>query len=260
AGEVAGCTARLEVPARVAGWHESFSGTVFVVGGRAKRVVRVDVALDYHFNEIPEGGMELLPSRTWERVEVAAGEQVRVCFDLRVPWGTAFQTLMVRAGVRCGWPAAANLFAEVVIVPPPSYRAVAQTLEAIGGVPVSGWTIIMGGDGATAQFVPEKGAPRPFERMHASLYRNNHVIYGTVTIDPLDRSLADALRSAAGSDRFSIPFRIPEAEMDQAPAILGRLLRPVTDDLRRLPIPSSSAYPRIDDLPRPVERENGALD
>jgi hypothetical protein len=250
-GELAGCQLQLELDTRTVRWHEELSGTLFLEGGGFARTVSVYVGIEAYPDQVARG-QELLPSRDWKAVEVKPWERVRVCFALRMPGSVPFRRQRLRAVVRADWRHSTTLSAEIHVAPPLPFQQVAAVLEELTGVRVSSWTTVEMGDAVVARFVPPREGPKPFDALELELFHNNGMIYGTLTLDPLNRTFADRLRSAAGADRVSIPFRFPEADFGGVRAYYQQTLRSLMDDLHDLPIPAVQAAPSAATLPLPA--------
>jgi len=251
-GEVAGCRVQLQLDTRSAPWHEELPGTLFLQGGATTRTFSLYVGIDEYPDQVARG-QELLPDRSWDRIEVKPHEQVRVCFALRMPGSVPFGRRRFSAKARSSWRHSTALTAEIHVAPPVPFQRMATLLEEVIRVPARSWSTLELGDGVVAQFTPEREDPRPFDDLRLELFRNNGMIYGTLSVDPLDRTFADRLRSAAGADRVTVPFRFPEHDLSGVRGHYEQHLRPILDSLRELPIPAVQPKPARSELPLPAD-------
>lgn len=255
-GEVAGCQVRLQLDTRMAPWHEELSGTLFLDGGEHAGTFSVQVVIETYPDQVAQG-QELLPYREWRAVTVSSRERVRVCFALRMPGSVPLRCLRLRAVVRAGWRHSTTLCAGIHVTPPLPFQRLAARLEELTGVPVQSWNRVEAGDAVTARFVPAAHRPKPFEALQVELFRNNGVVYGTVTLDPLERTFADRLKSAVGADRVSVPFRFPEGDFRGVAGFYQQTLLPLITGQKHLPIPAAQPAPSPSELPLPATAAPG---
>jgi len=249
-GEVAGCRVLLQLDNRSVPWHEELSGTLLLEGGDEARTFSIEVRIEEYPDQVPQG-QELLPDRTWGGIVVAPGERECISFALRMPSSVPFRRMRFRALFRSGLRHSTALSAQIHVAPPLPFQRMATPLEELTGVAVRSWNTSDLGDGVVAHFLPDKQGPKPFDALKLELYQNNGIVYGTLVLDPVDRTFADRLRTAAGADRVSFPFRFSEGDLRGVRSFYERSLRPYRDGLRGLPIPATQPEPSADALPLP---------
>lgn len=250
-GQVDDCQVRLELENRVVAWEEPLRGTVYVVGGEKPRKVSIWISARENFGEVLGESASDIFVGGWTGVRVPAGEQVRFCFAPRWGWGTPVQRMRLTAVVRTGWFRNESMSAEILVVPPPCFRAVMDVLAELSGVP-GDWSTLLVGDGLCTAFVPQADALAKFERLVLMIYRNNGTVYGGIGFHPVEEVAPGHRRKADPIVPLRIEFRIPLARLSEARSILEPLIRPVLHRMRRphtLPIPSLPPVPKSRDLP-----------
>lgn len=251
-GIIEGCRLRLALDSPYAAWQEDVTGTLFFQGGLLPLLLQVDVGLELYPDQLTKG-QELLPHRCWKGIQVGRGEAVRACFELRVPWGIPFRPMQVRAVTRSGWLRRSVLSASIEIAPPRAFKHLASLVEEIAGGRVTGWDSSSLGDSVRAELLPRDPGAKQFERLVLELFKNNGIVYGQLSIDPLHLTVADRVRSAVGNHPVTLPFRFPEEDAAEPRAFFTRALRPYLDGLRELPIPATSPNVSLEELPLPAE-------
>lgn len=250
-GTIDGCNVRLVLDADRTPWQELVTGTLFFQGGPRQQTLQVDVGLEVYPDQLTKG-QELLPHRRWNAIRVEPGEAVRACFELRVPWGIPFRPMQVQAVVRSGWLRRAVLSATVGITPPRAFQRLAVLVEETSESRVTNWHSSSLGDGVSAELIPREPAANQIQRLGLELFKNNGMVYGNLSVEPVGSTLVDRLRSAVGSHPVTLPFRFSEEDTEGPRIFFAQALRPYIDGLRELPIPAARQCPSPNELPLPA--------
>lgn len=182
-------------------------------------------------------------------LELYPGEVRILPFALSVPkWAMLVPTsLLVTTGNEPASPLVSPKL-SIPIWPELRYVDLARQLEAASDHDIKDWTPVGGGDGVFARLIPRPAMRSLFDSLGLELYPQGMGVYGTLVVDPQERTLTDILRAATGADLQRYRIRFTASQIPSASKEFERLLRPFMAMGRHLPIPSAGK--ELDELPR----------
>jgi hypothetical protein len=257
---VRGCLLELRVSAVEAEWESTVNGELRLTGGQQEQIInRLDVVLTN-----PTEGEVVGRDSPFEmdavrfgRVIVSPLEERVLPFSLKMGWGVGFSTpVYVRATAQVNRISFSQVAASIHALPPAAFALVAEVAAAEAQAQVGAWSSIDAGDGAFATLTVGEAMRSVFDRLSLRLYRGSGMVYGSLKVDPHERSLRDQLRAAAGLGVVTVDFRFPIGDREAAQKFFCDILRPYVNAVRELPIPANAVHGSADQLPRPSYTPN----
>jgi hypothetical protein len=182
-------------------------------------------------------------------VEARPGETMEFSFELQAPAGGDFGHDWF-IGARASIPSAVDRGAAgpLRLAPPRVIWEAAAVLARTSRLEVASWSNWK--SGVRLELKPDAKAKAVLDGIRLELEPAGSQLKGNLVVNPQEHTVLEVLESLVQGDRELFELTLSADDPEAAVTLYEQALRPYTDALAQLPIPSSAA-PTKETLPRP---------